>query len=360
MPRPQDPHLYGQPPPAKKKKTSFSDISGSLAFTSQLTSLLASSTTTPTTTGRPRPSKSKTDSLFQSVKIKRKHPPPSNQNAPLTLKPPAPSSSSSLPPSDLALSRAKLESKSALYSAMQRGDYIGKEYGLVDFDRKWAESNPLSPSPHSPSHSSSPEPEEEEEEATIEYTDEYNRTRLITPSQKATLDRAAASKIDLDKMAGRPISVPSDLIFGDTVQTQAFSGTEEMEELARKRDRSATPPKETYYDADWEVRTKGTGFYKFSQDGEVRKKEMEGLERERERTEREREKLEKERERRRREVEERRREVERRRREVGERRAGREAKRFLEGLEGVLGGGIGGEGEGGKEGNRKEQDEKEV
>ncbi|KAK4175562.1 hypothetical protein QBC36DRAFT_22047 [Triangularia setosa] len=361
-PRPQDPHLYGQPPPKKQKKTTSStDLSGSLAFTSQLSSLLASSSSAAPSTGRPRPSKSKTDNLFQSVKIKRKNPPPKDHDEKLTLKSPTTTSEEA---SELARSRQRLESKSRLYAAMQRGDYIGKEYGLVDFDRKWAEQNPTPEEDHS--SSSDPEPEQEEE-ATVEYTDEYGRTRLLTPSQKAALDRAAASKVDLEKMAGRPVAVPSDLIFGDTIQAQAFAGTDQMEELARKRDRSATPPPEVHYDANWEIRTKGVGFYKFSQDGEARKQEMGGLEKERERTERERLEREREKQKRNEELERRRREIEARRREMGERKAEREASRFLEGLAGdILGGGGGGEGGGGgtegKEGERtgKEQDEKEA
>ncbi|CAP66667.1 uncharacterized protein PODANS_4_8270 [Podospora anserina S mat+] len=340
MPRPQDPHLYGQPPPKKQKKSSPTDLSGSLAFTSQLTSLLASSSSTPSTS-RPRPSKSKTEDLFKSVKIKRKNP-PKDQDEKLTLKSPTTTTtSSSSELEDLARSRQRLESKSRLYAAMQRGDYIGKEYGLVDFDRKWAESNPGPPEVLSSSSSSEPE---EEEEATIEYTDTYGRTRLLTPSQKAALDRAAASKIDLEKMAGRPVAVPSDLIFGDTIQARAFEETNQMEELARKRDRSATPPPETHYDANWEIRTKGVGFYKFSQDGETRQKEMEGLEEERKRTKREREGREREKLRRREEMERRRREIEGRRREMGVKKAEREASRFLEELGDVLGGGGGDDG----------------
>ncbi|KAK0673041.1 hypothetical protein QBC41DRAFT_312639 [Cercophora samala] len=355
MPRPQDPHLYGQPPPKKQKKSTPTDLSGSLAFTSQLSSLLASSSTTPST-GRPRPSKSKTDDLFKSVKIKRKNP-PKDQDEKLTLKSPTTTTSSS-ELEDLARFRQRLESKSRLYAAMQRGDYIGKEYGLVDFDRKWAEQNhPQHEDLDSSSSSSSDsEPEASKEEATIEHTDEYGRTRLLTPSQKAALDRAAASKVDLDKMAGRPVAVPSDLIFGDTIQARAFEGTDQMEELARKRDRSATPPPEVHYDANWEIRTKGVGFYKFSQDGESRKREMEGLERERERTEKERDQREREKLKRKEELERRRKEIEARRREMGEKKAEREASRFLEGLGDILGGGGGGGGEvGKKEGERKEE-----
>lgn len=58
-----------------------------------------------------------------------------------------------------------------------------------------------------------------------------------------------------------------------------------MEELAKKRDRSLTPPPDMHFDAQAEVRQKGTGFFQFSGDKEERRRQMEGLEREREETE---------------------------------------------------------------------------
>jgi hypothetical protein len=99
-----------------------------------------------------------------------------------------------------------------------------------------------------------------------------------------------------------------------------------MEELARKRDRSATPPDAAHYDAQAEIRNRGTGFYAFSKDEERRKEEMEGLKAERERTERVRMEREDK-------VAKRKREVEERRREIAEKRAKKMADSFLERLE---------------------------
>lgn len=142
-----------------------------------------------------------------------------------------------------------------------------------------------------------------------------------------------------DRYAARP-SAPSNVIYGDTIQHSAFnpdsSIAAQMDELARKRDKSATPPPEEHFDAGKEVRSKGTGFFQFSGDEEERRRQMGELERERVETERRRGEVEAKREERRRVVEERREEVRRRR---GKRRA----EEFLEGLEGEIGGGaIGG------------------
>jgi hypothetical protein len=97
-----------------------------------------------------------------------------------------------------------------------------------------------------------------------------------------------------------------------------------MAHLAKRRDRSPTPD-EVHYDADAEVRNRGTGFYAFSKDEEVRKKQMEELMNVRAETERERDVR---RERR----AERERVRDNRRKEVDKLRAKRRAEMFLSGL----------------------------
>ncbi|KAK0628818.1 hypothetical protein B0T17DRAFT_606333 [Bombardia bombarda] len=339
----QDPNLYGQPPPKKQKKEM--SLSGSLAFTSQLSTLLASSNTTATG-GRPRPSKSKTDDLFSGVKVKRKAAARDDDGgSKLVLKNPVGTEDEK---AERTLARRKMESKARLYAAMQRGDYVGREIGLVDFDRKWAEkadkktnNNASSSSSSSSSSEDSDQESDNNDTEIIEYEDEFGRLRRGTRGEQLRLQRrlarGQASTAELDHMSARP-KAPEHLIFGDAVQAEAFVAydVEAMEQLARKRDRSATPPPPAHYEADREIRTKGVGFYAFSKDEEKRKGEMKGLEKERERTEG----LRREREER---VRERRREVEERRRVVGERRARRLADGFLE----ALGVEIGGEGEGG-------------
>lgn len=101
----------------------------------------------------------------------------------------------------------------------------------------------------------------------------------------------------------------------------------QMEELARKRDRSMTPPPAVHYDANSEVRSKGVGFYAFSKDEGERMREMEGLEGLREGTERERKEKQERAEKRREALEERKKVIRRKREE-------KLAEAFLDGLDG--------------------------
>jgi hypothetical protein len=350
---PQDPNLYGQRPPKKQKKESA--LPSSLAFTSQLSSLLAAQTTTTSgdstsTSGagasvsatavpaRQRPSKSKTSDLF-NVKVKRKakdggsaHD-DDNDSSRLVLK-------ETLGYEDEKAERAhvrrRMEAKARLYAAMQRGDYVGREIGLVDFDRKWAESKDAA-DPNKDRESSSDLDSDPDDDGdsnidteVVEWEDEFGRLRRGTRAEKLRYDRqrarGQASVAELERMSARP-RAPEALIHGDAVQAEAFTVRDEaaMEELARKRDRSATPPPAEHYRGDRELRTKGVGFYAFSRDEETRTAEMSSLEAERTRTEA----LRKEREGK---TAARRREIEQRRKEISERRAKKLADSFLDGL----------------------------
>lgn len=237
----------------------------------------------------------------------------------------------------LARSRRKMEDKARIYAAMKRGDYVPKDNEtapLVDFDRKWAETVEGNKDYAS---SSSDEAEEEEEDdddgdadQVIEYEDEFGRLRKGSKAEKERMERRARrgwlGAEELERMSARP-AAPTNLIYGDAVQAMAFNpeDPEKMEELARKRDRSATPPEQKHYDADSEIRTKGTGFYKFSQDAATREQEMGDLANERQRTEQERKsRLDLK--------EARRREIEQRRKDMGARRARRQADNFLDKL----------------------------
>ncbi len=225
-----------------------------------------------------------------------------------------------------------MEEKAKLYRQMKRGELGGEDEdggdGLVDFDRKWAEKW---------GESSSDEGDEGANEI-VEYEDEYGRARRGTKAEAERMARrkagAARGQEDLDRMSARPV-MPSKIIYGDTVQVAAFNPdepvAEKMEEIARKRDRSMTPPEQKHYEADKEIRTKGVGFYSFSKDEKVREREMVALEREREETERARMEREAKKEARKRELEE-------RRRQIGEKRAKKQADTFLDGLGADLGG----------------------
>lgn len=220
---------------------------------------------------------------------------------------------------------------------MKRGDYVPpsdgrtnkEENALVDFDRKWAESEEVHKDDTSSDDYGGGDSDEEE---LIDYEDEFGRLRKGTNAEAAQeLRRRNAQTYAAESLAeasARP-SRPDNLIHGDTIQSAAFNPDEpiatKMENIARKRDRSMTPPEEVHYDASKEVRSKGVGFYKFSQDGEGRKKELEALEKEREETERGRKEREERRDAKRRQMEE-------RRKAVAEKRDRKLADRFLDGL----------------------------
>ncbi|KAI0505506.1 hypothetical protein F5B22DRAFT_522376 [Xylaria bambusicola] len=360
---PQDPNLYGQRP-SKKQKTEI-PLSSSLAFASQLNSLMSapsavsSASSVGSSSGRPRPSKTK-DDIFSSIKAKRKPGPSLSRNDESST---TKSNDSKIKlkhvhnteeeKKDFARARRKMEEKARLYAAMKRGDYIAKENEaapLVDFDRKWAEKHPEDDGNERYSSSGSDNESSDDEGATrgtelVEYQDEFGRTRTGTRAEVDQIRRRAARSAlgaaELEDMAAMPTARPQNLIFGDAIQTAAFnpeaSTLDAMASLAAKRDREPTPPPDTHFDGRAEIRTKGTGFYQFSQEGEARKAEMASLAAERANTERVRREREAEKEKRRREIEE-------RRKKIGARRAEKLADNFLDGLAGeMIGSGKGGE-----------------
>lgn len=235
-----------------------------------------------------------------------------------------------------------MEDKARLYASMKRGDYVPPSHGgtnreesaLVDFDRKWAEREEEGKYETESDDGGESDNDDEAEGGgaeIVEYEDEFGRLRRGTKNDAAREQRKqhaqAHASEELGLMKARPPR-PSQLIVGDTIQAAAFNpdAAPHMAALARKRDRSPTPPAEVHYDASSEVRSKGVGFYNFSKDGEGRKREMEALGRETEETERGKREREERRERRAREVEE-------RRRVIAQKRGERLAERFLNGLD---------------------------
>ncbi|KPI41898.1 uncharacterized protein AB675_5680 [Cyphellophora attinorum] len=246
---------------------------------------------------------------------------------------------------DLHRSKRKMLEKTRLYNAMKRGEYLDQNGehdrgGLVDFDKKWADSQEdhdelVESSSDNDSSDDNDNENPDQEEKQVQWLDEFSRLITGTPAQHRKYLRRQriqlAAQAAMEDASARP-ALPSTLIYGDTIQTAAFNPdtviSDRMSELAAKRDKEATPPPETHYDGEAEIRTKGTGFYGFSKDEELRKQEQKGLEEERAETERKRkERAEK--------VEARRREVEERRQAVLAKKAereGREVDSFLEGL----------------------------
>lgn len=320
---PQDPGLYGQRLPKKQKRDTT--LSSSLDFTAQLTSLMSDAAPSGATSGRPRPSKGPKGDIFRGNKLKRED--KRKDDAKLVLKEVTGTEEETR---ELERAKRRMEEKARLYAAMKRGDYVPKENEaepLVDFDRKWAEG--VEKGKDDDSSSSSDDGGEDANEL-VEFEDEFGRVRHVTRAEKERLERQQRRGLlgaeELERMSARP-SAPSKLIYGDAVQTMAFNpdDPDKMEEIARKRDRSATPPEMKHYDADHEIRTKGVAFYKFSKDEETRNQEMKSLEEERLKTEQQRQAREDLKEARRREIEQ-------RRRDMAERRARKMADNFLEGL----------------------------
>lgn len=237
-----------------------------------------------------------------------------------------------------------MEEKARIYEELRKGHHLAADSSdeeddrdehmarlrrkerdaLVDFDRKWAEEE----------EDEVEKEVEDDTESLIEYEDEFGRTRKGTRAEAERAARMRAGELVeedglyIPARRARPAR-PEKLIYGETIQTQAFNPDEEvaakMSYLASRRDRSVTPPEETHYNADSEVRTRGTGFYAFSQDAKEREHQMAELLNARKETERERE------ERRQRQAE-RQRLKEARRQKIRELRSRRQAESFLEGL----------------------------
>ncbi|KAI4254253.1 MAG: hypothetical protein L6R42_007276 [Xanthoria sp. 1 TBL-2021] len=340
--------LYGVPRPnAGLKPTKEIPLSStSLAFTSQLSSLLAQSSSShpsSTTNARPRSSKTSKEDIFRSH----------NKNTKKRALADISSSSdghtqgrqrqggSGLEREELHRSKRKMEEKARLYAAMKRGDYVPpagrnsshnlEEHALVDFDRKWADelerdrnggtskNNNDNDDNNDDTSSGEDNCDDDDDDdgggggdnEQVTYTDEFGRLRPCTRRERARHLRRQNASIyassQLESFSARPAPPSTTLIHGDVIQSSAFNPditiAAQMDELARKRDRSLTPPLETHYDASKEIRSKGVGFYQFSTDEESRKREMGELEGMRGETERVKMEQEERRERRRREVE---------------------------------------------------------
>ncbi|KAK4993664.1 hypothetical protein LTR66_004898 [Elasticomyces elasticus] len=333
----KDSSLYGVPRPTKK--TTGKEISSvaTLAFTSRLSSLISSATSASSNKPSAARARPKKDDIFSTHNrnakkraLKDLDPDPRD----LSLAQKHTTKGEKLDDATWMRSKRKMEEKARLYAAMKRGDVDdADERYAVDFDRKWAEGQ-AEGKPESDTSDGDDSDGDDEPEELIEYTDEFGRTRKGTRAEAAREEYRKRRKVadEPDRFSARP-AAPTNIIYGDAVQSAAFNPDEplaqQMAELAAKRDRSVTPPPASHFDASKEVRTKGVGFFQFSGDAEVRKKEMEALERERKETERKRSERGKR-------VQDRRAEVEKRKKEIAEKRGKRQADNFLQELGGEL------------------------
>ncbi|KAL8871352.1 MAG: hypothetical protein Q9174_002792, partial [Haloplaca sp. 1 TL-2023] len=272
-----NPPLYGAPrPSAGIQRSSKKDItsSTSLAFTTQLTSLLAQSASSAhsnTTSGRARPSKTKSD-IFKTHNKGSKKRALADVSSHDGSQKGTKQDIGGIDPSDLHRSKRKMEEKARLYASMKRGDYVpdkragaggnAEEHSLVDFDRKWADAGEAAGNEDSHGTSSGEDDgADSETEELVPYEDEFGRLRHIPLSQRTRLlaQRNAHTHVsqELNSYSARP-SAPTNIIRGDTIQASAFNPdttiSEQMDELARKRDKELTPPPETHYDATSEMR----------------------------------------------------------------------------------------------------------
>lgn len=328
--------LYGVKK-ASKTKTQEISSSTSLAFSTNLASLISgASSKSSTSTGRPRANKSKADIFTAHNKnVKKRSAADLVDDGEQKHKTAA--ELGTVDSDVLHRSKRRMEEKTRLYAAMKRGDYVTSadgrdERGLVDFDRKWAESQGKDAARDATSSGSDDDSSDGDQEI-VEYEDEFGRTRKGTKAEAAREERRRRIQKNAieeeERVSARP-TMPTNIIFGDTVQYNAFNPdeviAERMADLAKKRDKSATPPPDSHYDANAEIRTKGTGFYAFSKDAEGRKKEMEALERERLETQRARKERDTQKEKRRKEVED-------RRKLIAEQRTKAQADKFLSGFQ---------------------------
>ncbi|KAH6616313.1 hypothetical protein C7974DRAFT_441938 [Boeremia exigua] len=336
----KDAHLYGAKSTARSKRKEISS-SSTVAFSSTLSNLIKASSSNDANklagSGRARPQK---DDIFKThnKNVKKRALADLDDTDLATQKHRGRTTDEkSEDAASWKRTQRRMEEKARLYAALKRGDVedINDKYG-VDFDRKWADTQGASGA----ASSSSSESDDDEQ---VEYVDEFGRTRTGTRAEaareqhrKATLAHDAP-----DRFTARP-SMPEQLIFGDTVQTNAFNPDEtiaqQMADLAAKRDKELTPPPELHFDGRAEARTRGTGFMYFDQDEEERRKQMANLEKERADTERVRRE-------RKDAVEARKEMIREKRRVMAEKRSKGKAERFLDDLGVELGmGAEGGEG----------------
>ena len=284
--------LYGVKQASKTKLKQISS-SSSLAFSNGLASLISKSSSGPVSgSGRVRSSKDKSD-IFRTHNKNVKKRDAADMLEDGEQKHQTQEEIGSVDAVALQRSKRRMEEKVRLYNAMKRGEYIGKNESrqLVDCDRKWAEQESRGKYDSESDMTGSEDADNDHE--LLEYVDEFGRTRKGTKSQVEREEKRTRiqelARMEDEASAARP-QAPTNVIRGDTIQHNAFNPdqtiAERIADLAKKRDLSATPPPEVHYDANTEVRTKGTGFYAFSGDTEGRQKEMDELEKQRLETER--------------------------------------------------------------------------
>lgn len=287
--------LYGK----KQSKLKGKEISSlnSLTFSSSLASLISSSGSKAISSSKPKSLRDKSD-LFTAHKKSAKKRAAKELEDENGQRHQTKDDVGNVSAAELHRSKRRMEEKVRIYNAMKRGEYVRRDdgfddRGLVDFDRKWAEKQYEKEDSGDSDVSDDDSEDDGKSDEIVEYMDEFGRLRKGTKKQAKQEELRNriqnVAKKEAEDFVARP-QAPTNIIYGDAVQHQAFNPdrtiAEQMAELAKKRDKEATPPPETHFDANAEVRTKGTGFYTFSHDAEARRTEMDELEKSRLETER--------------------------------------------------------------------------
>ncbi|KAJ5135578.1 Protein of unknown function DUF4078 [Penicillium bovifimosum] len=285
--------LYGQARSKKKAEVRASD----LAFSSQLSSLIAQDSTSASSRGRQRPSKHPKPDIFS------KHNKGAQKRAATDLTDDSRATKQvhlssqdigSIDANTLGRSRRRMEEKVRIYEDMKKGLHLAgdsddddiptdpnsqeaylvrlrrkEKDALVDFDLKHTEEQHIG------------DDEDDDSASIVSYEDEFGRSRRGTRAEAREAARAKDEEAGGGQERWRPAR-PDNLIYGEAIQTEAFNPeaniAAQMTKLAARRDRSPTPPENKHYDAAGEVRNRGTGFYTFSTNEDERKKQMEELE----------------------------------------------------------------------------------
>ncbi|KAF2724586.1 hypothetical protein K431DRAFT_318323 [Polychaeton citri CBS 116435] len=288
----KDASLYGFQRPKNLHGKKEISSSQSLSFTSQLSSLIDSSNSQPKQApSRKKPKKQDIFAKHNRDTAKRAKRDQETENKPAFSHQKHTTDGLGVDRDIWERSRRKMQEKARIYAAMKRGDLedVDERY-TVDFDRKWVERAGRLSASESDSDDDGVSGDDKHAQEIVDYVDEFGRPRKGTRAEahRAELEKQGIDQRRMedlsDRFTARP-SAPANVIYGDTIQHQAFLETDAMDNLAALRDKSLTPPPDLHFDAKREFRQKGTGFFQFVSDKEERKVQMEGLDELRKQTE---------------------------------------------------------------------------
>ncbi|TBU63082.1 hypothetical protein BD310DRAFT_667326 [Dichomitus squalens] len=183
--------------------------------------------------------------------------------------------------------RARLEKKARQYKLLQQGKSAGlsdKQYGsvLVDFEQKAIEHYQSDSDDVDESLTVPVPPQDAEDDPVIEYQDEFGRVRTARRSEVPREFLPDAEKEDDEDFDPYVIRNP----VNHFPTWERSMEDQEKIKAALEEDELA----DIHYDASREVRAKAAGFYKFSEDEETRRRELEALNKRHEETREAREK----------------------------------------------------------------------